>query len=441
MLAALVGTLVYYHRSSNRAYLLRLSFLAVLLLPLFSLLMPNFESFYGNLFSSVNQAITNGVTISGLTSVNPATNVSDQLNWWHIFLVIWISGVIAMLLRILIGKIGALSLSNKATRLGQPDMIELITKAKDELNIDAKVTVKQSKTVAVPFVEGIFNPVIIVPESFTGWSKEKQQMVLYHELAHIKRFDTLWYLLCSLSVAVHWFNPLAWYCRKKMIIATEISCDDYVVLFGFNRHLYAEHILYLAKNLNFKLFHSPVNVAMAKKNQLEGRLMSILSSKKRILKPPKSFVTLVLICSLMILLPLSGMMPLAGDKEEAKKEKQKKEQQDKEKEALPGPDDYIELTTAPEMVTMTTPEYPKEFKKKGIEGTVWVKALVLKDGTVKKAMVMKSSGKDEFDKAAVKAAYKNKFKPGLQKDKPVNCWISYKIVFSLDDKEPAKKEG
>ncbi len=33
------------------------------------------------------------------------------------------------------------------------------------------------------------------------------------------------------------------------------------------------------------------------------------------------------------------------------------------------------------------------------------------------------------------AAYQNIFKPGLQKDKPVACWITYKVTFELGDDE------
>ena len=66
-------------------------------------------------------------------------------------------------------------------------------------------------------------------------------------------------------------------------------------------------------------------------------------------------------------------------------------------------------------------------------GLVWVKALVDKEGNVRQAMVLKSSGTQAFDDAAVAAAYKNKFKPGIQNGRPVAVWVSYKVEFKLND--------
>ena len=100
---------------------------------------------------------------------------------------------------------------------------------------------------------------------------------------------------------------------------------------------------------------------------------------------------------------------------------------------LPSPDEFVAAEIYPEMIHYTTPEYPRLAKQAGITGVVWVKALVDKDGTVKKAIVLKSSGNESLDEAAVEAAPSNKFKPGIQNGRPIAVWVSYKVNFSLDN--------
>lgn len=100
---------------------------------------------------------------------------------------------------------------------------------------------------------------------------------------------------------------------------------------------------------------------------------------------------------------------------------------------LPAADEFVPVEIYPEFVHENKPPYPRLAKQAGITGVVWVKALVDKDGNVRDAQVAKSSGTVALDEAAVKAAYGSKFKPGIQNGRPVNCWVSYKVEFELDN--------
>ena len=95
-------------------------------------------------------------------------------------------------------------------------------------------------------------------------------------------------------------------------------------------------------------------------------------------------------------------------------------------------DTLVPLELPPEMVYKHRPDYPRLAKQAGITGTVRVKALVDEEGKVLKAIVAKSSGTVSLDEAATKAAYKNKFTPGIQKGKPVKAWVTYPVEFALD---------
>lgn len=100
---------------------------------------------------------------------------------------------------------------------------------------------------------------------------------------------------------------------------------------------------------------------------------------------------------------------------------------------LPAPDEFVPLEIQPTMIYQETPKYPRLAKKAGITGLVWVNAALDEQGNVIDVVIAKSSGTVALDEAASKAAWKCKFKPGIQNGRPVRCRVVYKVDFVLDD--------
>ncbi|MDD3730876.1 MAG: energy transducer TonB [candidate division Zixibacteria bacterium] len=108
---------------------------------------------------------------------------------------------------------------------------------------------------------------------------------------------------------------------------------------------------------------------------------------------------------------------------------------------LPDEKEFIAVEILPEMIYEETPLYPEIAKEKKLEGTVYIKALIDKSGTVIDAKVLKTCGTELLDKAALAAAHKCKYKPAVQKGKPVATWVTYKVEFKLDkDQEKPEKQ-
>lgn len=100
----------------------------------------------------------------------------------------------------------------------------------------------------------------------------------------------------------------------------------------------------------------------------------------------------------------------------------------------PLPGDFIPVENLPELIHKEVPAYPRLARQAQLDGTVHVRVLVLENGSVKNVMIEKSSGITSLDDAAVKAAYKCTFKPGIQNGRPVKVWVSFPFVFELYDK-------
>jgi protein TonB len=85
------------------------------------------------------------------------------------------------------------------------------------------------------------------------------------------------------------------------------------------------------------------------------------------------------------------------------------------------------------VVDMRPPDYPPSARRQGIEGTVRVRVLVGPDGRVIQALVVKTSGEDALDAAALKAVVTWRFEPAQLDGEAVRAWASVPIAFKLID--------
>ena len=98
----------------------------------------------------------------------------------------------------------------------------------------------------------------------------------------------------------------------------------------------------------------------------------------------------------------------------------------------PAMDAFIPYEKGPEIVKKVTPKYPEMALRAGLEGTVWVKILVDKDGKPKKAVVIKSTV-DILNDAAVEAAMQFLFTPAVMNNGAVRVWVAIPFKFYLRD--------
>lgn len=92
---------------------------------------------------------------------------------------------------------------------------------------------------------------------------------------------------------------------------------------------------------------------------------------------------------------------------------------------------YYKLEVKPKPVYSAVPLYPELPLKAGIEGTTVVKMLVDIDGRVIEVKILKSSGNQMLDQAAIAAAMKSTFTPAKQRDKLVRVWVARPVRFQL----------
>lgn len=143
---------------------------------------------------------------------------------------------------------------------------------KEKVHIHADISMVKGK---YPMIFGFLRPIICIPE---GFSIEEVEMMLYHELIHLKYRDNKVTYLQILAVAFHWFNPLAWLAMKLMKEDMEIACDERVMALGVNRKQYANtllNIVFTPKNQQYLVQGMGENP-----NHIKERIIKITMFKK-----------------------------------------------------------------------------------------------------------------------------------------------------------------
>ena len=92
---------------------------------------------------------------------------------------------------------------------------------------------------------------------------------------------------------------------------------------------------------------------------------------------------------------------------------------------------FTPVEKQPEVVVSVPPVYPDLAKRAGVEGTVYVKILVNKQGKAIKAVIMKSDS-EVFNQPAIDAAMKFVFTPAIQHKSPVMVWVVVPFKFKLN---------
>lgn len=99
--------------------------------------------------------------------------------------------------------------------------------------------------------------------------------------------------------------------------------------------------------------------------------------------------------------------------------------------AEPDPPETQEVEEQPAPVKQVNPVYPEEARAQKLEGTVFVKAIVNRDGTVRRAEIAKSDN-SLFDQASLDAIRQWEFKPAMKNGEAVAAWVTVPVRFKLE---------
>ncbi len=220
-------------------------------------------------------AVVKAVAPEPLTALQRASTIAGATWKGLIVLSLGFAGLL-LLIHMSLGVIGVWYVARNAEELLHDDALMELDRTRDELQLGMNVRLLRSSRISVPVLWGVFKPVLLLPPDVVTWPAERLRVVLMHELAHLKRFDGVSLIATRIAVSLFWFHPLAWSLERAGRSECERACDDLVLASGTKPSEYADHLLAIARSMpTFDPFRS-VTLAMSRKSQLEGRLLSIL---------------------------------------------------------------------------------------------------------------------------------------------------------------------
>ena len=264
-----------------------------------------------NKFAEVTNAQSERPYSSEAGSQKDHPAIFTRTNWPMWAVILWLAGAIVVMVRLFVGTARMWGIARRASEIEDGDWPQRMQIISRQIHLTRRVRLLESERVTMPLTWGFFRPTILLPVGAECWPEERRSVVLLHELAHVKRRDCLTQMLAQIACSLYWFNPLVWIAARRLRMERERACDDYVLGAGMKASDYADHLLDIARSFGEARCSSLATVAIARRSQLEGRLLAILDPalSRRRLNPVGAILACVTVAS--IVLPLAALHPVA----------------------------------------------------------------------------------------------------------------------------------
>jgi TonB family protein len=341
------------------------------------------------------------------------------------------------------------------------------------------------KVITVPAQAGThsFFHYLFVPEGMEA--KALPSSIMAHEQTHFQQLHSLDILVSEIISSLFWFNPFFWLIRKKMKTNHEFLADHSVAeTEEKKRELQNEMLVQfigvpassLVHSFGGSLIFNRIKMLNMKKNEKSLKINLLISGCMAIaimgmtslattesasatnLSTPLGTTEAILSSflsdlpgpvgngSLLSALPPSGSNQSMGKAWEGFDDPPKGK---KTKATTTSPKDQVflvieepaEFPGGQEALIRYMVEhikYPEEARKAGIQGKVFVEFEVDKEGNVGKVKVIRGVNKDLDGEAARVIKGMPKWKPAMEKKKPVASILTLPVNFKLDTKEKPK---
>jgi beta-lactamase regulating signal transducer with metallopeptidase domain/tetratricopeptide (TPR) repeat protein len=143
---------------------------------------------------------------------------------------LWLLGSPLTFALLAAGLVGAGRLRRRSTPVADASLLAMLNRLAATLGVTRQVQVAVSTHVTGPALAGLLRPLILLPPAaLAGWSADELEMVLLHELAHVRRWDNLVNLLQRVVEALLFFHPVTWWLSRWVRLERECCCDAVVV--------------------------------------------------------------------------------------------------------------------------------------------------------------------------------------------------------------------
>ncbi|HEY8996886.1 MAG TPA: M56 family metallopeptidase [Edaphobacter sp.] len=202
----------------------------------------------------------------------------DVLSWVD---AIWLAGVMTLSVRLFGGWMAVRRLQASTKAPAPQAVYAAFLRLAGSMGVTRRVDLLICQRIAGPVAIGILRSVIILPAAaLSHLSPEQLEVVIAHELAHIRRADYLWNMLQTMMETLFFFHPAVWWLGNRTRQLRELCCDDEAVAACGDPMVYATALLQLEEQRALRL-----RLAMAfhgSTGSLKSRILHILEGRQTI---------------------------------------------------------------------------------------------------------------------------------------------------------------
>lgn len=223
---------------------------------------------------------------------------------------IWAIGVLLLSIRLLFGWLRAHELAKRNAAPASRAWQIAAARLAEALRLRRGVELLESAAVEVPTVIGFVRPVILLPvATLSGLSTDQIEMILAHELAHIRRHDFLINLMQAVVETLLFYHPAVWWISRSVRIEREHCCDDMAVAVCGNALGYARALTRL-EELRVDPAHAFI---AANGGSLLSRIRRLIGERAESPNGPSRWAAGAALLTVLLALLAAPSLPLLAD--------------------------------------------------------------------------------------------------------------------------------
>jgi len=238
----------------------------------------------------------------------------------------WSVIAFALFLRLVIGCAYVAFLRQTSTTQSDGPLPELVDQVARAFKIRRRVAVAISEVPHGPVLAGILRPMILLPRRLVEMmSVEQTQLIIAHEMAHVRRRDNLLLLIQRLAEMFLFFHPVVWVCGWILRREAEAACDDAVIAAYGGSTAYADSLTRVAEmkcGLTRRLLVNTFAAAESNFSQRVRRILDERVGRMRLGLSVAAVVALVVVACFGLPTASARKAALEGTDEEAAMQKE-----------------------------------------------------------------------------------------------------------------------
>jgi beta-lactamase regulating signal transducer with metallopeptidase domain len=239
---------------------------------------------------------------------------------------VWLLGVVFLSTRLLVSWVRTQRMTRRGVAANAQWQAAAL-RLSDALGLRRAVRLLESAAVEVPSVIGFMRPVILLPAStLTGLTPEQIEMILAHELAHIRRHDFFVNLLQAVVETLMFYHPAVWWMSRRVRIERENCCDDLAVAVCGNAIQYARALTRLEE---LRADVMPV-VVSSSGGSLIDRIRRIAGGRAESEGAPSRWAAALAVLTIVAIALASPSLPAFAQREKEVKKAEEPAKKDKE---------------------------------------------------------------------------------------------------------------